>query len=162
MDFNVRPATVDDCSVMATQWKEAYRDFLEATPGDFGGPLRAPDAGTWHLAYLRQLLEDPDRIALVAEAGGAVVGFIRGEIKRETDDLYEAPYLTVGHLSVERTARRTGVGRALMERLEMIARERGMKAMDLEVLVRSAPAVRLYESLGFTPLTERMAKLLGD
>ena len=160
MNMIVRPATSADVPALAASWKDTYQDFLEATPTGFGGPMRTPDAGDWQAPWLEKILAELNHIVLVAERSRTVLGFTLGEIKRENDDFFEAPYLKIFHLSVDRSARRSGIGRALMERMEAIARERGMKALDLDVPVRSNPAIRLYESLGLTPLTKRMAKLL--
>lgn len=160
MSLVVRLATAADIPAMAAQWEDTYKDFLADTPAGFGGPLRAPDPGSWQIPWLKEVVADPDRVSLIAEGDGKMAGFLMAQIKRESDDFYEAPYLTVSHLSVDRSVRRSGIGRALMDRVLAIARERGMKAVDLEVLVRSGPAVKLYESLGFTPLTKRLAKLL--
>ncbi|MBX3737217.1 MAG: GNAT family N-acetyltransferase [Candidatus Didemnitutus sp.] len=46
-------------------------------------------------------------------------------------------------------ARRTGVGRALMDQLLAEARARGERAMVLEVIEQNAPAVQLYEACSF-------------
>jgi ribosomal-protein-alanine N-acetyltransferase len=58
----------------------------------------------------------------------------------------EAEILTVG---VAPWARRQGVGLALMTAAIGVAREMGAQAMFLEVDVGNAPAVTLYERLGF-------------
>lgn len=58
----------------------------------------------------------------------------------------EAEILTVG---VAPWARRQGVGLALMTAAVGVARQAGAAAMFLEVDVDNAPAVALYEGLGF-------------
>jgi len=58
----------------------------------------------------------------------------------------EAEILTVG---VAPWARRQGVGLALMTAAVGVARQAGAEAMFLEVDVDNAPAVALYEGLGF-------------
>jgi ribosomal protein S18 acetylase RimI-like enzyme len=54
-------------------------------------------------------------------------------------------------------ARRRGLGRMLMERLLMEARERGDHWMGLEVIAQNTAAIRLYESMGF----QKKRRLLG-
>jgi ribosomal protein S18 acetylase RimI-like enzyme len=54
-------------------------------------------------------------------------------------------------------ARRTGAGRAVLENLLAAARARGERTMVLEVIEQNDPAVRLYESAGFT----RVRRLMG-
>lgn len=54
-------------------------------------------------------------------------------------------------------ARRSGVGRALMDQLLTEARARGERAMVLEVIEQNAPAVQLYEACGF----QKIRRLTG-
>lgn len=54
-------------------------------------------------------------------------------------------------------ARRSGVGRALVQRLLEEAKARGERTMVLEVIEQNEPAVKLYEALGF----RRLRRLVG-
>jgi len=40
------------------------------------------------------------------------------------------------------------------------ARQKGMKALDLEASDLNAPGLGFYASMGFSPLSRRMAKML--
>ena len=51
--------------------------------------------------------------------------------------------------------RGSGVGRALVSRVLDVCRERGFASCGLEVRADNAAAIALYESLGFTPVSER-------
>ncbi|HEY8427144.1 MAG TPA: ribosomal protein S18-alanine N-acetyltransferase [Sandaracinaceae bacterium] len=64
----------------------------------------------------------------------------------------EGELLTVG---VEPAARRRGLGRALVERVQASARERGVRWLTLEVRRGNAAAVALYEALGFATIDVR-------
>lgn len=55
----------------------------------------------------------------------------------------------IGGLGVAPAHRSKGVGAVLMRRVIAEARSRGLRELWLEVLVQNAPAVRLYERLGF-------------
>ncbi len=74
----------------------------------------------------------------VAEEGGAVVGF--AELDRETGEVQGL------YVSPEVAGR--GVGRALLGKLEEIARARGLGSMHL---TSSLNAVTFYERAGFVP-----------
>jgi ribosomal protein S18 acetylase RimI-like enzyme len=56
----------------------------------------------------------------------------------------------VAGMAIVPSARRQGVGRALMEHLLAEATARGDQTMELEVIERNVAAVKLYERLGFT------------
>jgi ribosomal protein S18 acetylase RimI-like enzyme len=57
--------------------------------------------------------------------------------------------LWIEELYVPPEARRTGVARALLARVFERARERGLRAVDLEVVPSQAAALALYRALGF-------------
>ncbi len=73
----------------------------------------------------------------VAPEGGIVLLGIRGE------------RAWVGGMGVVPEARRTGLGRRLMHSLLEQARARAVRVVQLEVLEQNAPAIALYEALGF-------------
>jgi ribosomal protein S18 acetylase RimI-like enzyme len=58
--------------------------------------------------------------------------------------------LFITTIAVSAPARGRGFGRALMNKALEIAQERGIERVDLGVEADNAPAIRLYESLGFT------------
>jgi GNAT superfamily N-acetyltransferase len=55
----------------------------------------------------------------------------------------------IGGIGVVSTARRSGVGEALMRALHEQARERGVRRIWLEVIVENTGALALYEKLGY-------------
>lgn len=84
---------------------------------------------------------------LVAEVNGGVVGFIR--LAHPTQLPSNAHIRQVQGLCVDASARRLGVGRALLEAAVERARSVGARRVTLRVLGHNAPARKLYESLGF-------------
>jgi ribosomal protein S18 acetylase RimI-like enzyme len=63
----------------------------------------------------------------------------------------------VGAMGVASDARGTGMGRRIMDDVVRDARGRGDRRLVLEVFAQNAPAVRLYESVGF----RTVRRLLG-
>ena len=59
--------------------------------------------------------------------------------------------LEVTNVATMPDLRRRGVGRALVNALLGYAREENFRRVTLEVRESNAPAIALYESLGFTP-----------
>jgi ribosomal protein S18 acetylase RimI-like enzyme len=60
----------------------------------------------------------------------------------------------IGGMGVIPEARGRGFGRVAMEAALESARARGLRQVDLEVLVQNEPAIRIYEQLGFRDVRE--------
>jgi GNAT superfamily N-acetyltransferase len=95
---------------------------------------------------------------LIAEdAMGHRLGFIH---LSEEEDYYAGTCAHVGDIVVTPDARGKGIGRALLERAEAWARERGHRLMSLNVFLRNERARALYEQVGYKPETVRLVKSL--
>jgi len=127
--MKLTPATPNDAPAMASAHAQAFD-----TP--------------WDEADFEDLLDGPGVFAFVVR-GEDPAGVL---VCRTVAD--EAEILTVG---VAAWARRQGVGQALMTAAIGVAREMGAQAMFLEVDVDNAPAVALYEGLGFVQAGLRKA-----
>ncbi|MGW5661046.1 N-acetyltransferase family protein [Streptomyces sp. NPDC003758] len=84
---------------------------------------------------------------LVAELGGALVGYIR--LGFPTSLACNSHVRQIQGLAVAEEARGAGVGRALLRAAQDEARRRGARRITLRVLGHNTPARGLYESEGF-------------
>ena len=107
------------------------------------------------LAGVERLIEQPDTAFLLASpdddappAGVAQVRFRYGLWWAAEDCLLE-------DLFVGEEARSKGVGRALVEGVIELARERGCRRIELDVNEANAPALAIYASLGFSAQDDR-------
>jgi GNAT superfamily N-acetyltransferase len=91
------------------------------------------------------LLDDPERTLLVAEAAGALAGFIDVHVQRvvETD-----PYAEVGGLVVKAGHRRDGLGAALLAAAGDWGRERGLRAMRIRANLAREGVHDFYPAVG--------------
>lgn len=85
------------------------------------------------------------RCFFVGEAEGRLLGFAVGKVI----GLSGGGLAELESVAVEVTARRSGVGRALCLAVAEWCRERGARALELEVRAGSVGAIALYEGLGF-------------
>ncbi|HJZ49072.1 MAG TPA: GNAT family N-acetyltransferase [Roseiflexaceae bacterium] len=84
---------------------------------------------------------------IVAELDGQVGGFAC--VRVVPCVLYAEPYAELTELYVEPAFRRRGVGRALIERAEQLARERGAAELIIMTGVGNAAAQALYRASGY-------------
>ena len=107
------------------------------------------------LARLARVAGDDRYSAYVAQADGAVVGFLG----LQTGWVYEhdEPFARIISLVVDARVRRRGVGAALVRFAEWWARERGAYGLMLNTNVRRKGAHRFYEAVGFSRTGYRYA-----
>ena len=132
-----------------------HRLHVEALPAEY-----APfDAEATRSYYLR-MLDDPKRPMWIAEVDGAAAGFAGAE-------LIEAPatpfttarrLLYVHQIAVAPSARRAGVGRALMSAVERASADLGCDEVRLQYRTFNHEARRFYESLGYRDQVVTMAR----
>ena len=102
-------------------------------------------------------IRDKDSTALVAQVNGEIAGFIIGKI-------YTANGKHAGHvitIDVAVKHRRKGVGKQLLEALERIFLERGVKFCYLEARADNISALNLYRKMGYVEL-EKLEGYYGD
>lgn len=102
--------------------------------------------GAYSEDLLRLYLALSPKTLLMAEMGGAVVGYVIGLTKRWGE----------GHvlsLAVHPDYRRRGVATALMKELLERFKSEGARAARLEVQVSNKAAINLYRKLGFKTIS---------
>ena len=101
----------------------------------------------WSERSISSELENPLSLWLVAREEDRVVGYVGSQ-----SVLGEADMM---NLAVSPASRGQGVARTLVGLLIKALSERDVRALTLEVRASNTPAIRLYESLGFSPVGRR-------
>lgn len=96
---------------------------------------------------LSRILPRRDHRFLIAEIDGRPVGWLHATMWElvETE-----PFVVIGGLVVDRSVRRQGIGRLLMERAEAWALEQGCSIVRLWSSDARTDAHRFYERLGYS------------
>jgi ribosomal-protein-alanine acetyltransferase len=100
---------------------------------------------------IASLLSDYNSISLIAKISSEIVGFIIGMVYYERNT-------PVGHIltiDVALAYRKRGIAQKLLQGIEKIFREKGLRAVHLEVREDNIAALRLYQKLGY----KKIAKL---
>jgi GNAT superfamily N-acetyltransferase len=130
LNLELRPARSLDRAERAQLFTSAYEGYL--LPFQIDEPALASMEAVFDLDI------DASRIAF---RDGGAVGLGNLGVRRE--DAW------IGGVGVVPTARRSGVGEALMRALHEQAHERGIRRVWLEVIVENTGAFALYEKLGY-------------
>lgn len=123
----IRPYDERDRAAVIALWEEAF-------PGD--PPRNRPDA------VIRRKLAVQPELFLVALRGEALVGAVLAG--------YDGFRGWVYHLAVRRSARRRGVGSALVRAAEDALARRGCPKLNLQVRASNREVVEFYRRLGYT------------
>ena len=95
----------------------------------------------WSENSIRYELTNPLSLWLVAICNGKVAGYVGSQSVMDEADMM--------NIAVHPDYRRQGVARELVAELTDALAEKGVKILALEVRQSNAPAIALYEQLGF-------------
>ena len=132
----IRPAVPADLDSLV-----ALLQILFGIEEDFVGDYDRQRRG------LEMMLENERGCVLVAEAAGEVVGMCTGQVTISTAE--GGPALLVEDVVIMEQWRGKGVGRLLMERLGMWAKEQGIERLQLLADRNNGPALDFYAGLGW-------------
>ena len=116
-----------------------------AVPADLAAILQidreSPTAAHWPDTAYQDALKQPARLVLVAEGQEGTLGFLVASMAAVEWELE--------NIAVMSSARRRGVGRALLNALIDLARAAGSTEIRQEIRASNLPAQRLGQSVGF-------------
>lgn len=101
-----------------------------------------PEPGATHFSLTSSEVDAGDGAFMVAYLDDVAVGC--GAVRRLDEASGE-----LKRMYVDPSVRGRGIGRALVEALELEARRLGMTRVVLETGTRLAPAIKLYEAMGY-------------
>jgi ribosomal protein S18 acetylase RimI-like enzyme len=136
MTARVRPAAEGDLDDLVRLFR-AYLDFYER-----------PHPADRARGYLAERLEGGDSVVLVAEGQAGLVGF--AQCYPTWSSLELSALWVLEDLFVTPSARRSGVGAALLETVVTAAEVASACEVVLETQHANAAAIALYERFGFT------------
>jgi ribosomal protein S18 acetylase RimI-like enzyme len=157
--IQIRTATPDDAETIAQLNESIHRLHCDLAPDYFVSASR--DA---IVAGVKEGLAEEGEVGLIAWEGDTPVGYCILKVLDREPNTWTRGFrrLLIDQLSVEPGRRRRGVGRLLMETAYKFARDQEINEIMLEYWANNDAARSFYQSLGFTPLTEKVLLTLPD
>lgn len=153
-DFSIRRAQTHDEAALARLWGAMIAELHMLDPRQ---PRPIPSAATLYAARLMNVLDDPGTRVFVAEADGDVIGFCLGALIDLQSDLFvPAESGLIVDLFVDVSARRGGIGRALVAALMDWFKRQGAAYIELNVASGNANGRTFWHSVGGTDYQIRM------
>ena len=154
----IRRATPEDLPGAARLAAELVRMHHTADPARFLLPDDVERGYAWWLG--RELGRERARV-LVAEDGGALVGYAYGTLEERDWNALLDDHGAIHDVYVDPGVRRQGVARRLVSALVAELEAQGAERVVLATLVSNAAAQALFASLGFRPTMLEMTRTGG-
>ena len=104
-----------------------------------------------------QFQRDGSAILIGAFEGVTIIGFLWSYLR----EVMGEQRVHIGHLIVDSRSRSEGIGTKLMNTLEGIANEKGIKKFELMTTVENDKTMKFYRSNGFVTVRVQLEKELG-
>ena len=156
--MSIRLATPSDSALLSSLSVDVQSLHAEHYPKVFKMPENEDFAKT----FFEEMLADPSVSIFIAEEDGKPVGCIVCKLveRPENPFAFAARLLLIDQISVRPSDRGKGVGAALMQQAESLARELGVQRMQLDSWDFNLNAHAFFEHLGFEKFNFRFWKYL--
>ncbi len=153
----IRTAEAGDLDALVDLNLVVQELHVAAEPDRFSEPDRATVA-----RWFEDVLAADAWTVLVAEVDGEVVGYLLFEQVDRTAGTFTRALRTlyVHQLGVAPAARRQGVGRALLQRVDEAARSLGVTQVALDTWAFNTDAMAFFERCGFEVFNVRLRRSL--
>lgn len=157
--FTIRAATTADLQPAAALGAEIVRLHHATDPARF---FMIDDVEQGYTAWLGQELKRPGAVVLVADLQGRVVGYAYGALEERDWSILADAHGALHDICVVASARRLGVGRALMRAMIEHLQHLGASQILLRAMVQNEAAQRLAAEFGFKPTMIEMTRAGGS
>ena len=154
--MNIRQANSTDSSLLSSLTTDVQRLHAENHPDIF----KMPQSDDFAVLFFDEMLADPLVRAFIAEENGEALGCVLCKlVEREENPFTVAMrYLLVDQISVKPEAQGRGIGKALIQRAEVLAKEWNVSRIQLMSWGFNLNAHAFFEKLGFEKFNHQFWK----
>ena len=153
-EIKIRPTVPKDATILGRLYAEAYFELMDQLPPPRSRTLRDFIEMMTGLFIKASKENNKDIFKWIAEFCEDAVGFL---ITKVTQDFGH-----VGEIGVIPPHRKKGIAQALLHEFASFLSEKGIQKIKLDVNVRNAPAIALYESCGLRKISKWCSETKRD
>ena len=145
--MHIRQAVPADSLVLSSLCRDVQRLHAEHHPDIF----KMPQSDDFAVTFFDEMIVDITIRIFIAEENGRAIGYIFCKLfeRPESPFTYTNRFLQIEHIAVHPNAQRRGVGTALMNQADKLARELGVSKIQLDSWDFNTKAHTFFEGLGF-------------
>lgn len=159
-NITIRAARAEDAPALGRLGALLVEIHHAYDPDRFIAP--GPRTVQGYASFLASEIDGEDTVILVAEAGGAVVGYAYAGLEGHDWMSLRGPAGVIHDLLVDPGRRGEGLGRRLLEAMLEALAARGAPRVVLSTAPQNTGAQRLFATLGFRPTLIEMTRELPD
>lgn len=152
--MKIRLANKTDADIISSLNNEVQRIHANALPQIF----KQPSKDTYASSEFIKIIQKPDNFIFICYDSDEPVGYIFVEIINypETSYQYSMYVLYIQHISVKQSHRGKGIGKALIQHVNNLARERKISLIMLDLWSFNINAREFFNKNGFSVFNEKM------
>ena len=145
--MKIRQAISSDSLLLSSLCMDVQRLHAENHPDIF----KMPQSDDFAVTFFDEMIVDITIRIFIAEENGRAIGYIFCKLfeRPEGPFTYTNRFLRIEHIAVHPNAQRRGVGTALMNQADKLARELGVSKIQLDSWDFNTKAHTFFEGLGF-------------
>ena len=145
--MNIRRATPDDSSLLSSLCMDVQNLHAQNRPDDF----KMPQSPEFAVPFFDKLLADEAMFIFIVEEKGDALGYVFFKMvdKPENPFLFARHYVLIDQISVRPEAQGKGVGKMLMNQVDKIAQDLGVKNVHLGSWDFNTNAHGFFEKAGY-------------
>jgi len=147
ISMNIRKAISEDAFLLSTLCMDVQQLHAKNHPSIFKTP-QSPD---FAVSFFEEMFLDETKYIYIAEENGQALGYIFFKVveRDENPFLFARQYLLIDQISVRPDSQRQGVGKALIQQAEDVARELGIPRIELGSWDFNTSAHGFFERMGY-------------
>ncbi|HSG42893.1 MAG TPA: GNAT family N-acetyltransferase [Anaerolineales bacterium] len=145
--MNIRKATTEDSLLLSTLCVDVQKLHTQSHPDLF----KTPQSSDFAIPFFEKMLQEDTMYIYISEENEHALGYIFFKIveRDENPFLFARRYLLIDQISVRPKAQGQGVGKALMQQVEVVARELEIPRIELGSWDFNTSAHGFFEQMGY-------------